>query len=235
MKRKLKLSEHETLGLLHYFWYWALEFAPTGDLTNLSNDDIADGCRYLGDPDEFMDALISSGFVDEVDGNRTIHDWFKHGGKLVVWREKEKARSKANRDKISKNVVNTESVQRTNEVRTEDVHPYVRTSNSNSKSNKEIKDKKEYADYVFLTETEHDKLTKLLGEEERENYFIRFASWISGQTERVQKKRSAYLTILDWHKKDKSRNVVPLIQKRTEPQYGVKELTQEELELMPRG
>lgn len=60
--------------------------------------------------------------------------------------------------------------------------------------------KKEYADYVFLTETEYDKLTELLGEEERNIFFLRFASWISGQTKRVQESRSAYLTILNWHK-----------------------------------
>lgn len=67
---------------------------------------------------------------------------------------------------------------------------------------KEIKEsnKKEYADYVFLTETEYDKLTELFGIEERDNFFLRYASWISGQTDRVQKSRSAYLTILNWHR-----------------------------------
>lgn len=71
--------------------------------------------------------------------------------------------------------------------------------------------KKEYVDYVFLTEPEYDKLTDILGEKERELYFLRFASWISGQPPRVQKNRSAYLTILNWCKDSgKKSNVTPL-------------------------
>jgi hypothetical protein len=141
MKRKLKISEHETVGILHYFWYWALEFASDGVLTGMSADDIADGCRYDGDSEELISALIYAGFVDDEGGERTIHDWFKHGGKLVVWRQKEAARAQANRDKNKKNPVNTEDVRRTLDVRTPDVQGYVPTSYSYSNSNKEIKEK----------------------------------------------------------------------------------------------
>lgn len=120
MKRKLRISEHETVGLLHYFWYWALEFAPDGDITNLSDEDIADGCRFTGEPEEFVSALIHAGFVDEIDGFRIIHDWFKHAGKLIAWRQKEAERARVNREKNGKKPVNTHSVQRTDGVRTED-------------------------------------------------------------------------------------------------------------------
>ena len=70
--------------------------------------------------------------------------------------------------------------------------------NRNKTKVKEIK--KEYIDYVFLTETEYKKLTELLGEYERESYFLRFASWISGKSEKERKSRSAYLTILNWNR-----------------------------------
>lgn len=63
-------------------------------------------------------------------------------------------------------------------------------------------EKVKYADFVFMTEDEYRKLTELLGEENRERYFIRFAAWISGQTKRVQESRSAYLTIRNWHNDD---------------------------------
>lgn len=74
----------------------------------------------------------------------------------------------------------------------------VKKDKNDMKVNKVIK--KEYADYVFLTETEYDKLTELFGIVERDNFFLRYASWISGQTDRVQNSRSAYLTILNWHR-----------------------------------
>lgn len=67
---------------------------------------------------------------------------------------------------------------------------------------KESKVKKEYMQLVFLTESEHEKLTDLLGEDGREEYMIKFGSWISGQPPRVQKSRSAYMTILEWSKRD---------------------------------
>lgn len=79
-----------------------------------------------------------------------------------------------------------------------------------SKSKREVKEKKkdikkEYADYVFLTETEYGKLTELLGDDDRDQYFLRFASWISGKTKREQQSRSAYLSILNWHREDQKK------------------------------
>ncbi|ANY67297.1 hypothetical protein BBD42_13045 [Paenibacillus sp. BIHB 4019] len=87
-------------------------------------------------------------------------------------------------------------------------------SNKEKNVKKEKKDKKEYVDYVFLTETEYAKLTELLGEDERDNYFLRFASWISGQTKRVQQNRSAYLTILNWHKESQQSKPKPVFQQQ---------------------
>lgn len=78
--------------------------------------------------------------------------------------------------------------------------------NVKNEKNEKKKDKKEYADYVFLTETEYGNLTELLGDEQRESFFIRYGSWISGQTERVQKSRSAYLTIRNWYTGEKKSN-----------------------------
>lgn len=86
----------------------------------------------------------------------------------------------------------------------------------NTYKNKRIKEqknerskdpKKEYADYVFLTETEYDKLTELLGEDERDRYFLRFASWISGKSKQEQDRRSAYLTILNWQRNDSAKTI----------------------------
>lgn len=76
-------------------------------------------------------------------------------------------------------------------------------SKQRKQGNKETK--KEYADYVFLTETEYGKLTELLGDDDRDQYFLRFASWISGKTKREQQSRSAYLSILNWHREDQKK------------------------------
>jgi hypothetical protein len=77
-------------------------------------------------------------------------------------------------------------------------------NNSPPKSPKgeSVSDKIQYADFVFLTQDEHEKLSELLGDEERDRFFLEYASWISGQTARIQKTRSAYLTILNWHRRE---------------------------------
>lgn len=65
----------------------------------------------------------------------------------------------------------------------------------------DAKSKRKYADFVFLTDEEYRKLSNQL-KDELQDYFIRFGSWLSGQTARVQKSRSAYLTILNWYRED---------------------------------
>lgn len=95
-------------------------------------------------------------------------------------------------------------------------HPTNTQPTTYNKEKKEKKEKKvvkkelikmEYAPYIFLAEDEHTKLTDLLGEVERDNYFLRFSSWISGKTKREQDSRSAYLTILNWHREDQKKVV----------------------------
>ncbi|MUT66037.1 hypothetical protein [Paenibacillus sp. NEAU-GSW1] len=80
----------------------------------------------------------------------------------------------------------------------------VKNANKVKNEKKEVI-KKEYAPYIFLTEDEHSKLTDLFSEDELQGWFLRYASWISGQSESVQKKRSAYFSILNWHRDEQKR------------------------------
>lgn len=64
--------------------------------------------------------------------------------------------------------------------------------------------KTEYSPFVFLTDKEFATLKELL-KDELEDYFIRYGSWISGQTARVQKSRNAYLSIRNWHREDQKK------------------------------
>lgn len=80
------------------------------------------------------------------------------------------------------------------------------TSNKDNPPNPSGKVSKiKYADYIFLTTEEYAKLTELLGDQERERYFLEFAAWISGKKPAEQKSRSAYLTIRNWYNREQKK------------------------------
>ena len=86
------------IGLLHCLWWWAMDYAPDGDLTKHDAEDIAIGCEWDGDPDDIIQALIECGFIDNGDG-LSIHDWWEYAGSLIVKREANRERARANYEK----------------------------------------------------------------------------------------------------------------------------------------
>src|SRR6478752_3069165 len=74
-----------TIGNLHLLWYWALEYVPTGDLTKFDPDQLTQDLD-LGDatPEEFIEALIDSGFIDRTEeGSLRLHDWPEYTAKSL--------------------------------------------------------------------------------------------------------------------------------------------------------
>ena len=88
---ELNLKQHCVIGHLHCMWWWALDYAPDGDLTAFSDRVIAYAAEYEGKPEVFVNALIKSGFLEEYDGNIYIHDWADYSaGRLKAAEKKEK-------------------------------------------------------------------------------------------------------------------------------------------------
>ena len=77
------------IGHLHCLWWWALDYAPDGDLTKHDAEDIAIACEWDGDPEEIVSALVACGFLENGDGLH-IHDAHEYIGKYI-----EKAGEKA--------------------------------------------------------------------------------------------------------------------------------------------
>lgn len=85
LMRRLNVSKNEAIGIIHQLWWWAMDFAPDGDLTRFDAEEIAIAVDYDGDPAALMDALISSGWIDknpETSGV-SVHDWEHYGGKFL--------------------------------------------------------------------------------------------------------------------------------------------------------
>ena len=112
LARLLSISWPEAVGYLHYLWWWALDYAQDGDLSKYEYGDIADAVMWQGDPIEFVNALIESGFLDKTeDDGLIIHDWFDYAGRLIEKRvanreRMRRARAKA-KGECAPNVQNT--------------------------------------------------------------------------------------------------------------------------------
>lgn len=100
-------------------WTWALDNAPDGSLSGLPNKVIAFGAGWKGDADQFVDALVQAGWLDETEEGLIIHDWYDYAGRLIERREANKERMRKAR--ASKKTERATNVQRTNEERAEHV------------------------------------------------------------------------------------------------------------------
>ncbi|QHZ51292.1 DnaD domain protein [Paenibacillus larvae] len=94
--RLLGVSLPAAVGHLHFFWWWAMDYAQDGSLSKYEAEDIADACEWDGDSETLMKALHHAGFVDS---DMTIHDWSEYAGRLIEKREQNKERKRKSRAK----------------------------------------------------------------------------------------------------------------------------------------
>lgn len=82
--RLLGIDLAKAIGHLHLLWWWCLDYAQDGSLAAYDAYIIADAAQWDGDPDQFVAALLESGFLER-DGEETliIHDWWDYAGKLI--------------------------------------------------------------------------------------------------------------------------------------------------------
>lgn len=93
LSRLLGLDAYATIGLLHCLWWWAMAYAPDGDLSRYTPEDIADGIDWPGDPGQLIEALREAGFLDDLQ----LHDWEEYGEKLYQRRQRNAAQMRARR------------------------------------------------------------------------------------------------------------------------------------------
>lgn len=99
LARLLGISRPAAVGHLHYFWWWALDYARNGDVTRYDALQIVTGSLWDGDETLFVDAMLAAGFLER-DGDRLlIHDWDEYGGKTVSRMSSNAARQRAFRER----------------------------------------------------------------------------------------------------------------------------------------
>lgn len=94
LARLLKISKAQALGHLHLLWWWTLDYSPTGELSAYTSYDLGLAADWTGDAVAFMEALVSTGWLDK-DGDKVyVHDWYDYAGRLVQERERDRERKR---------------------------------------------------------------------------------------------------------------------------------------------
>lgn len=94
LARVLRTSRVTSIGHLHAVWWWCMDNAPDGDLSDIEPEELAEAAMWEGDPTEFVEALISAGFIDQCDGELVVHDWNDYAGKLIEKRKSDAERKR---------------------------------------------------------------------------------------------------------------------------------------------
>lgn len=85
---ELSISRMEAKGYVVSLWCWVTAQKQDGDLSEISDIEIAAGCDWEGDPSTFVRALKSAGWIDR---DRHVHDWSEMGVRLLRGMRERKA------------------------------------------------------------------------------------------------------------------------------------------------
>lgn len=79
LMKALSISRLSAIGLLEALWHFTARYAPQGDIGRWSDENIANGVYWDGDPKPMLAGLVSAGWLDECAANRlVVHDWADH-------------------------------------------------------------------------------------------------------------------------------------------------------------
>ena len=93
LARRLEVSVPAAVGHLHLLWWWALDHAFDGDLTDWDVEDIAHAAGWDGDPEVLIKALLEArgrsgqGYLEQNGERLLIHDWDTYTAHLRARKE----------------------------------------------------------------------------------------------------------------------------------------------------
>jgi len=85
LKRRLSIPIWGAVGLLESLWHLTAQHAKDGAIgKSFTNEDIANSIGWEGDPEQLVEALVSSGWLDVCEQSRlVVHDWHDHCPEFV--------------------------------------------------------------------------------------------------------------------------------------------------------
>lgn len=79
-----------TIGKLHRFWWWVMEYAEDGNLSKFDDSVLAGAAGVIGEDDStFVDCMVQAGFLD-IGAHLRVHDWWQYFGRFLQVKYKSK-------------------------------------------------------------------------------------------------------------------------------------------------
>ena len=103
LAKMLGVSRVQAVGLVVNLWCAVLDHAPDGDISDWTDEEIAEYCGWDGDVTVMSQCITRSGFVDHTDSTKKIHGWmerqgsYRHAIKVRNWRRR-KEKDQGNSD-----------------------------------------------------------------------------------------------------------------------------------------
>jgi hypothetical protein len=92
LSRILKMPKYKIMGILETLWHFAGKNSPQGNIGKYSNEEIAAWIGWEGEPEELINALGRSKWIDRDKTHRLlVHDWADHADnatKMALGRKK---------------------------------------------------------------------------------------------------------------------------------------------------
>ena len=93
LARELRVTRDAAMARILTLWGWVARHAPTGNLENVPDSEVAQGAKWRGRPERFVAGMQAAGLMDE----RQIHDWTRMNGRALAecsrvksWKEQQK-------------------------------------------------------------------------------------------------------------------------------------------------
>jgi hypothetical protein len=101
LRRRMRWSQNETVGFLHRFWWLVLDYAPTGLVSALTAEVMAESMGMdSGTFDRAMSEMEQAGFLRRTADGILVNDWIEYAGTYLrtikfrrspeKWRETER-------------------------------------------------------------------------------------------------------------------------------------------------
>jgi hypothetical protein len=79
LRRRLGIGVAQAAGHLELLWHFTHDYARLGNVGKYSDEEIAEGAAWEGDPGRFVAALVECGWLDRCAVHRlVVHDWGDH-------------------------------------------------------------------------------------------------------------------------------------------------------------